>query len=484
MKKYLVNNLFTYLKVSGDIVLIPLIFIFAYSVKFKIGWALQNVFSINIGKIYHHAQVEPYINILIIIVIFWLITFYLLGLYREFKGVMPEIDEFVQIIKGVTLGTVELMAFSFIYPNIPESKFVLLYAWFFGILILGFYHFFLFQIQKISLTQGLNAKATLIIGADDVAQDIAEKILLYPTFRLKYIGNLTDIQPEKIHFHLRKKIRILGKITDYQEIIKKYKIKVIYLAETKFDKDYLDDLISFIERNNLELKVISNLSEHFGDMLNNEIFDGNYFEVIRKLQKPNLTILLIKRVVDFFLALFCLIFFSWLFLLISILIKMTSSSGPIFYLQERIGLNNKSFKMWKFRTMMPNAEEQSGPVQTEKEIENRYIPIGKFLRRFSLDELPQLLNIIKGEMSFVGPRPERPFFTAKYEKEIPYYNLRHLMPPGLTGWAQINGRGFLTKRTYHKVKYDLYYIKNWSLIFDFKILLKTILIVLKREEAY
>ena len=133
--------------------------------------------------------------------------------------------------------------------------------------------------------------------------------------------------------------------------------------------------------------------------------------------------------------------------------------------------------------MVPDAESQTGPVMVTKE-DARYIPFGQFLRKTSIDELPQLINILKGEMSVVGPRPERPFFVDAFEKEIPHFHLRHEMKGGMTGWAQINGRAVLSNRPEHKIRYDLYYIKNWSFILDIKILIRTISVVFQGEEAY
>ncbi|NBV42192.1 sugar transferase, partial [bacterium] len=139
---------------------------------------------------------------------------------------------------------------------------------------------------------------------------------------------------------------------------------------------------------------------------------------------------------------------------------------------------------FKFRTMVPDAEAKTGPVMVKEKNETRYIKGGQFLRRTSIDELPQLFNVLRGEMSLVGPRPERPFFVDQFTSEIPHFPLRHLVRGGITGWAQINGRSALTNRPEHKIKYDLYYIKNWSLTMDLMILLKTIRIVFAREEAY
>ena len=161
-----------------------------------------------------------------------------------------------------------------------------------------------------------------------------------------------------------------------------------------------------------------------------------------------------------------------------------SPHGPIIYAQERSGLNNKRFLMYKFRTMQQDAESSTGPTWVSETNETRYIKGGKWLRKTSIDELPQFFNILKNDMSIVGPRPERPFFIDEIKKTVPHFNLRHKFKGGLTGWAQLNGRAYLTDKPHYKIKYDLYYIKNWSLIFDFKIMIKTFFILIKGDKAY
>ena len=167
--------------------------------------------------------------------------------------------------------------------------------------------------------------------------------------------------------------------------------------------------------------------------------------------------------------------------MIAILIKL-GSKGPIFYLQERIGLDGTVFKVIKFRSMRIDAEQTTGPVWSQKD-DPRTTQLGRFLRRFSLDEIPQLWNVMKGDMSVVGPRPERPHFVEKFKKQVPRYLERHRVKTGMTGWAQVNGlRGnaSIAERT----KYDIYYIEHWSLVFDLKIILKTIHAVLFGDDAY
>ncbi|MEX0737552.1 MAG: sugar transferase, partial [Bacteroidota bacterium] len=191
--------------------------------------------------------------------------------------------------------------------------------------------------------------------------------------------------------------------------------------------------------------------------------------------------LIAKRGFDLIVASFILLLSSPLFLLLAILIKL-DSRGRVFYRQERVGLDGKPFPIIKFRTMREDAEQGTGPVWTRKE-DPRTTRIGPFLRRFSLDELPQLLNVVRGEMSLVGPRPEREHFVQQFRKEVPQYLDRHRVKTGMTGWAQVNGlRG--NAPIEERTKYDVYYVENWSLVFDLKIILKTIRAVLFGKDAY
>jgi exopolysaccharide biosynthesis polyprenyl glycosylphosphotransferase len=184
-----------------------------------------------------------------------------------------------------------------------------------------------------------------------------------------------------------------------------------------------------------------------------------------------------KRVVGFSLSLIDLILFSPVILILSLLIKI-DSRGPVLYQQERVGEKGKVFKLLKFRSMIENAEANGGPVWAQ-ENDDRITRVGRWMRKWRLDEIPQMVNVLKGDMSFVGPRPERPYFVEKLRKEIPFYDQRFYVKPGITGWAQIKYRyGASEEDTLEKLKYDLYYIKNLSPLFDLVIIFETIKVVL------
>ncbi len=189
----------------------------------------------------------------------------------------------------------------------------------------------------------------------------------------------------------------------------------------------------------------------------------------------------VKRAVDIFGAIVAIILFSPVMLVVSVLIKLTAP-GPLIFKQERIGLQNKPFYMYKFRSMIVQKESEEKKGWTTKD-DPRVTPVGKFIRKTSIDELPQLFNVLKGDMSLVGPRPERPLFVEKFKEEIPRYMIKHQVRPGLTGWAQVNGyRGDTSIRK--RIECDLYYIENWTLGLDFKIILLTFLKGFINKNAY
>ncbi|MFC1651510.1 sugar transferase, partial [Candidatus Latescibacterota bacterium] len=277
-------------------------------------------------------------------------------------------------------------------------------------------------------------------------------------------------------------IEILGSVKNLHDIIEKHEISDILIAHEFKDEDEIFELISAADSFDVDFSILPGPADVLaGRMMFNQFYG---FPMIRILAEPmppwekN-----VKKMIDIFVSLMVLILFSPLFLIVAVAIKL-DSKGPVLYIQERVGCKNSFFNLYKFRSMVVDAEEDSGPVWADKN-DSRITRIGELLRKTRMDELPQIYNIIRGDMSLVGPRPERPFFVEQLKKKIPYYQLRLKVKPGLTGWAQI-------KHSYdsslddvrEKLKYDLYYIENMSLNMDFKILVATVFVVLSRKGAH
>lgn len=481
MKNHHESPTFVFFRVFFDAISVPLILVFGYSLKFKVGWVLNQFFDLKIVSIYHHAQIEPYFQSIIVLVLIWTLSFYFSGVYKHYVGIMPTVDEAVSVCKGIGLSSLLTMAVTFFYPVIPGSKFVVLYSAIFALfwLMLGRYLLNLYEERQ--LKRGVGTRSVLIIGAEAIGQDVVEKIILHPFYRLHYIGHLDVKYPDNIHFHLKNRLSILGDEKDLEKVCDTHKVDVIFITK-KLTKKRVEDILFFCEKENIECRQLVEDSAFMTGSIEVNNFDGLPFITHNSLPEYQYGLVL-KRILDMCSALILIIALSPLLICVGILIKSVSPLGSVFYFQERVGQNGRLFNMIKFRTMVPDAEK-SGPKMVDEGGDNRYIPCGHFLRKFSIDELPQLFNCLVGTMSLVGPRPERPFFVDKFVKDIPHYALRHKLPVGLTGWAQINGRSVLTRRPEHKLKYDLYYVRNWSVLFDIKIIIQTVSVVLKGEEAY
>lgn len=442
---------------------------------------LHRIFLIPFGRIYEHAQIEPYLRVGGLIIFLWMTAFFLVGLYRPVAGLVHELDEFLRVVKGVSLAIMEIMVVSFLYRGIPESRYVLLYAWGLGIIVFTISRIVILHIEILLIRKGVGVENALIIGGGMYGQDIAEKLILYPTIRLNYVGTLDDKPPESIHYHLRDRFRLLGSIDQYRKVCEAHRIKVLFLTKRDFAHKFVMDLIDHCEKHGIAVKILSDMV-FLSPLTMTDALDG--LPLLSTTQNIKGQSALLKRVLDIVGSIVALLVFSPLMVAVAIGIKLVSPEGPVLYKQERVGKDDKTFLIMKFRSMVPDAETVSGPTMVQEKGETRYHRLGHFLRRWSLDELPQLFNVLRGEMSLVGPRPERPHFVEKFSRTIPYYRYRHKAKGGITGWAQVNGRSVLTHRPEHKVKYDIYYIKNWSLMLDIKILLKTFWTVLKKEESY
>ena len=472
---------FTFIRLAADIIMAPVIIVLSYCLKFKVGWFFQNVLFLQFGKIYEQAQIEPYLDEIGIVILIWVFTFYFVRLYQPFSGIMPEVDEWVAIVKGVSIATIELMAFTFVYKSFPESRFVIAYMWVIGIIALIMVRTVIFQYELRSLRKGRGNRQAIVIGNNEIAQDIVEKLILFPTLGFNYIGTVDDASKIHENYNIKGKLKILGALSEVFEIITFNKPDIVIVTDTHAVS--IDKVRKFCTPKGIEILAPLDTPDVVTSIARIEEFDSipvtHYYTYA-----PNKTLLAIKDIGDRTISLFGLIFLSPLLLGIALMIKKVSPGGPVLFSQERVGLGGKSFKMIKFRTMTPNAESATGPIMVNEKNESRYIKYGNFLRKTSLDELPQLINVLRGEMSLVGPRPERPHFVTEFQKTIPHFRQRLLVKGGITGWAQINGRSALTNRPEYKIKYDLYYIKNWTLVLDVKILLKTIWIVFRREQAY
>jgi Undecaprenyl-phosphate glucose phosphotransferase len=296
---------------------------------------------------------------------------------------------------------------------------------------------------------------------------VAEKINLHPEFGMNIVGFLTS-HVEKVGREIGGG-KVLGIYSDIVRIIRTHGIDQLYIALPLEAHDRMEKVLANLGEETVDIKVVPDLLKFMNLQAGVEELDG--LPIVNLTESPlygwNLVV---KRVSDIVLSVLAILLSAPVLLLVAVLIKL-GSKGPVIFRQERVGLDGEEFEMLKFRSMRVDAEDKTGPVWANKN-DDRKTRLGAFLRKTSVDELPQLFNVLKGDMSLVGPRPERPVFVEEFKKSVPQYMLRLKMKAGLTGWAQVNGwRGdtSLNKR----IEFDLYYIKNWSLLFDLKIILMT-----------
>jgi len=317
----------------------------------------------------------------------------------------------------------------------------------------------------------------LIVGTGEVGQMILQKIRHLPGLGYEVTGFVDD----RSDLETIRGVPVLGQTGDLPSLIGEHSIDevIIALPEEASHEEILT-IISLCERGKVDIKVYPDVFQIMAAQVSIGDLGGLPLLTVRDIALRGWRLTL-KRAVDLIGSAVGLVVVSPLMLLLAALIKL-DSPGPVFYVQERMGLDAKPFWMIKFRSMWADAEAKTGPVWATKD-DPRRTRLGAFIRRFSVDELPQLINVVLGEMSLVGPRPERPVFVEQFRQSIPRYMDRHREKSGLTGWAQVNGlRGdtSIAERT----KYDLWYIENWSLLLDFKIILKTIFNAFASKNVY
>jgi len=386
--------------------------------------------------------------------------------------------ELVDIIQATVITALVFAAATFFYRSFEYSRAVLFFFCVFNILLLGASRIFIrIGLRKIR-ERGWNLRHALIVGSGKLAQATAEHILKNPWTGIRIVGFI-DFRESRQGRNLFG-IPVLGGIDRLVPIVHEGKIDHLYIALPTADYPRIDPMLDELSRETVDIMVVPDfprlvsLKPRIGEL------DGLPIMSVREcpLNSWNRAV---KRTVDIVLSLLVLLLFAPLFAGISILVKL-GSKGPVFYAQERMGFDGKIFRIYKFRTMRVDAEQVTGATWA-REDDPRRTRIGRFLRRTSLDEIPQFLNVLKGEMSIVGPRPERPVFIQTFKQTIPRYMMRHKIKAGITGWAQVNGwRGNTSLRK--RIQYDLYYLENWSLWFDFRIILRTFRIVLSQKNAY
>jgi exopolysaccharide biosynthesis polyprenyl glycosylphosphotransferase len=461
------NRVWIGLYVAADLLATFAAFALAYFVRFH-----SDLLSVTKGV----NPFSQYLWLMVLIVLIWPVLFWFHGLY-SLKRLRSRTDELFSIVWAVAMGTAAML-FVALYARVyflygPQSG-----QWEYSQLVLGM--FVVFDISLLALARtlirrerearwrrGLGLRNILIAGAGELGRTVADKFIDHQELGFRVVGFLDDRLRGEFSGH--RGIPIVGGLGDVAEVVDRMTVDSLYIALPLEAHQRIRELAAFAHREALDAKVAWDYLTDASIRAGVEDLDGM---PIVSLSEPPIRgwNWLAKRIMDIGVSALLLLFLSIPFSIIALIIKLTSK-GPVFYRQLRMGLDGKPFSIVKFRSMYEDAERDTGPVWATSD-DPRRTPIGRVLRRFSIDELPQLLNVLKGDMSLVGPRPERPSFVKEFKERIPRYMLRHKVKCGMTGWAQVNGwRGntSLEKR----IEHDLYYIQNWSLSLDVKILWRT-----------
>jgi Undecaprenyl-phosphate glucose phosphotransferase len=474
------NRLLVLFYVVTDALLAIWAFVLAYVIRFESG-----LIPVTRG----YPPIEQYFNILPFVAVLTPFAFQLQGIYRLRRG-RSRVDDFFAVLVGTILAVVFIVLSTLVYQAYYASEAerargafqVSQIVWgLFLVLNVGFTYFsreFVREMLERRWRAGIGLKRILIAGAGDLGRMVADRILQHRELGYQVVGFLDD-RAGGDHIGYRG-LPLLGMLDEVGEIAQRERVDHLYVALPLEEHTKLLNLMEITSRECIDVKVVPDLLQFIALRARLEDLDGlpiiNVNDV--PLQGVNSWI---KRVIDVALSGAAVALLAIPFGIIAALVRFTSP-GPVFYRQERMGLDGKGFTVYKFRSMYIGAEETTGPIWA-REDDPRATPVGRWLRRLDLDQLPQFLNVLRGDMSIVGPRPERPFFVEQFKHRIPQYMLRHKVKAGITGWAQVNGwRGntSLEKR----IEYDLYYIENWSVTLDLKIMWLTVLKGFFQKHAY
>jgi len=410
-------------------------------------------------------------------VIYWVLLLGLNNLYRV-EWDTSRIDEIFTVAKIVFFGTVVLFFLSFEvhFPFIITRRVFLPY----GILLiigLSVGRLLLITFLKSREILGFKKKPTLIIGAARRALDVLKKINSVPILKFKVVGFIDDHANGNIG-KLIQGVPVLGCYDDLSGLIKKHKVKEVIIALDDNNLSQLMDLIDVFNRYNVSIKLLPDFYNVLTGFRTSHIYGINLVKFFDSNMKT--WEWLLKRLTDIIISLIVLIGFLPVWLLTALVIKL-DSHGPVFYRQKRVGKNKQEFEVIKFRSMVHDAENETGPKWAEKD-DPRVTRFGRLLRKTGLDEIPQFFNVLIGDMSIVGPRPERLYFVNELEQSIQFYSRRLIVKPGITGWAQIKYKYDETiDDVREKLRYDLYYIQNMSVMLDLKIIVQTLLVGMRKR---
>jgi Undecaprenyl-phosphate glucose phosphotransferase len=446
------------LALAGDLCLIAIFWVESYWIRFHLLPRVHLLPVTDLPPFWEYAlQLLP-------ILVVWGIAFRTFDLYRP-NRLGSRRSEWWDVAKASTLGALVLVSImTFVFRGYEYSRLVILLFLVQSIVTVSLARAGLREVLRFARRHGYNLRYAIVVGGGEPAAEVLRVLNRRRDVGIFVLGLLSDKR------EVPENVRWLGGIEDVRAVLDRQQVDIVFIALPHADAARLTSVLSGIGDEPIAIHLVPDVFSLVPGRGGIEEFETIPFIHLRESRLYGLN-RVVKRVFDLTFGALALVVASPVMLAITVALELTSP-GPILYRQERMGVDGRRFRMLKFRTMRVDAEADTGPVWA-REDDPRRTTLGVFLRRTSLDELPQLFNVLHGEMSLVGPRPERPSFVEDFRRRVPGYMLRHKMKAGITGWAQINGwRGNTSIEK--RIEHDLYYIERWSLAFDLKILLQTL----------
>ena len=455
-----------------------------------VGDAVVAVLSVMLAYWFHHTfdpfhsltpgelPIRPYLVALPFVVFFYVVALAATHQYQSWRG-RTLIDLILQLYSGIGLAAIMMLAvISLANLGVYYSRLTITYTIVLSAVLMTLERYVLRQYETRLRRQGIGTERVLMVGTAAGSEMLIQRMNMFPQYGFQVVGVVDDEHAAGTTFA---GAPVVGAVADLQSLARRMHADQVFLALPGGSRKELLRLIKVCEDENLEFKIVPDLLEVMSTRVDVNAIDGVPLVGIRRNRLLGVNAA-IKRLIDILMGTVLFVIFSPVLLIVALMIKLSSPGGPVIFQQERIGMHRRPFNVYKFRTMIPDAEAKTGPV-VAKPGDPRTTSIGKVLRRTSLDELPQLVNVLKGDMSLVGPRPQPTFFDDRYSVDVPRYLERQEVRPGLTGWAEVNdlrGAAPIGDRTL----YDVYYVENWSLALDLKIILLTGLRLFFQRHAY
>ena len=501
LKKH--TQLFEALFVASDLIVASAAWALSYWIRFE-----SNLLTVEKGI----PEIMDYARILLFVWLIWAYVFRRFKLYRPKRG-SNRGSEIWKVIRANSLSVILLLALTYLFreKSVPFSRLVFLVFWMVSTVMLVGSRLAIRQFLRAMRKRGYNLRHVLVVGSGELAENVVRGMEAHPEYGTVCVGCLAAELPRvpgpklrvlagselyEKEYNVQTQLfldrpqdvpavgveiaeRIIGTYEDLPKVLKVFEIDSVIIAMPLQDHEHLEQVVGLLGDEMVDVRIVPDV--HRFIRLGSQIEDFDGMPVVSLNSTPIFGVnRVVKRVFDIVFGMIFLLLSVPVMALTAILVKL-SSSGPVFFSQERVGLDGEVFSILKFRTMKLDAEKDGAQFAVKGD--TRVTRLGGFLRKFNIDELPQLLNVVRGQMSLVGPRPERPVFIKEFRKHFPGYMLRHKVQAGMTGWAQVNGwRGNTSIEK--RIEHDLYYIENWSVLLDFKIILKTFIDGFRDQNAY